>query len=235
VWFAYSPDRKGEHPAGHLQSYSGVLQADGYAGFNRLYEKGRIVEAACWAHVRRKFHDLYQAHRSPIAKEALERIAQLYGIEQDIRGRSPAERREFRQARSRPLLEAMHVWLKATLAKLSQKSDVAVAIRYAFERWGALLRFCEDGRVEMDNNAAERALRAVAIGRNNYLFAGSDAGGERAAVVYSLLGSAKLNGIDPEAYLSLVLRRIADHPINRIGDLLPWNLFPANPRAKEAA
>src|ERR1041385_8545632 len=235
VWFAYSPDRKGEHPAGHLQNYSGILQADGYAGFNKLYGTGRIVEAACWAHARRKFHDLYQAHRSPIAKEALERIGQLYGIEQEIRGRSPAERREVRQARSRPLLEAMHVWLKAMVGKLSQKSDVAVAIRYALDRWTALRRFCEDGRIEMDNNAAERALRAVALGRKNYLFAGSDAGGDRAAAIYSLLGSAKLNGFDPEAYLSLVLRRIADHPINRIADLLPWNLFPANPRVTEAA
>jgi transposase len=233
VWFAYSPDRKGEHPAAHLEKYVGVLQADGYAGFNKLYEKGRIVEAACWAHVRRKFHDLYQAHRSPIAKEALERIGQLYGIEQEIRGRSPAERKEVRQARLRPLLESMQAWWKATLAKLSQKSDVAMAIRYALDRWSALLRFCEDGRVEMDNNAAERALRAVALGRKNYLFAGSDSGGERAAAIYSLLGSAKLNGIDPEAYLSSVLRRIADHPINRIAELLPWNLFPAT--AAEAA
>jgi transposase len=235
VWFAYSPDRKGERPAKHLETYAGILQADGYAGFNKLYETGRIVEAACWAHVRRKFHDLYQAHRSPIAKEALERIAQLYGIEQEIRGRSPAERKEARFARSHPLLEAMHAWLKATLSKLSQKSDVAVAIRYALERWSALLRYCEDGRIEMDNNAAERALRAVALGRKNYLFAGSDAGGERAAAIYSLLGSAKLNGIDPEAYLSSVLRRIADHPVNRITELLPWNLFPGKPAAVEAA
>ena len=235
VWFAYSPDRKGEHPTGHLQNYAGILQADGYAGFNKLYEKGQIVEAACWAHVRRKFYDLYQAHRSPIAKEALERIAQLYAIEQEIRGRSPAERKEVRQARSRPLLEAIQSWLKATRAKLSQKSEMAAAIRYALERWSALLRYCEDGRIEMDNNAAERALRAVALGRKNYLFAGSDAGGERAAAIYSLLGSAKLNGIDPEAYLSSVLRRIADHPIHRIAELLPWNLFPANPPATEAA
>src|SRR5215813_15452368 len=166
VWFAYSPDRKGEHPAGHLQNYSGILQADAYAGFNKLYETGRIVEAACWAHVRRKFHDLYQAHRSPIAKEALERIGQLYGIEQEIRRRSPSERKQARLAQSRPLLEAMHTWLKAMLAKLSPKSDVAVAIRYALERWSALLRFCEDGRIEMDNNAAERALLVVALGRN---------------------------------------------------------------------
>jgi len=234
VWFSYSPDRKGEHPARHLQDYSGILQADGYAGFNKLYETGRIVEAACWAHARRKFHDLYQAHRSPLAKEALERIAQLYGIEQEIRGRSPAERREVRQARSRSLLDALHAWLKATLSKLSQKSDVAAAIRYSLERWNAQLRFCEDGRIEMDNNAAERALRAVALGRKNFLFAGSDNGGERAAAIYSLLGSAKLNGIDPEAYLSLVLRRIADHPINRISELLPWNLFPAKPAAEAA-
>lgn len=234
VWFSYSPDRKGEHPAGHLHNYRGILQADGYAGFNKLYETGRIVEAACWAHVRRKFHDLYQAHRSPIANEALERIARLYGIEQEIRGRSPAERKQVRQARSRPLLEALHAWWKMTLSTLSQKSDVAVAIRYALERWTALLRFCEDGRIEMDNNAAERALRAVALGRKNYLFAGSDTGGERAAAIYSLLGSAKLNGIDPKAYLSLVLRRIADHPINRISELLPWNLFPAK-TATEAA
>lgn len=235
VWFAYSPDRKGEHPAEHLKNYKGILQADGYAGFNRLYEKGDIIEAACCAHMRRKFHDLYQAHRSPVAKEALERIGQLYGIEKDIRGRSPAERKQVRQARSRPLLESMHAWLKATMGNLSRKSDVARAIHYALERWPALLRFCEDGRIEIDNNAAERALRAVALGRKNFLFAGSDAGGERAAAIYSLLGSAKLNGIDPEAYMGSVLRRIADHPINRIQELLPWNLFPADPAAVEAA
>jgi transposase len=226
VWFAYSPDRKGEHPAKHLNNYKGILQADGYAGFNQLYEKGAIVEAACWAHVRRKFHDLYQAHRSPIAKEALERIAQLYGIEKDIRGRSPAERRAVRNQRSRPLLESMQAWLKTTLAKLSQKSDVAAAILYALGRWNALILYCDDGRVEVDNNAAERALRAVALGRKNYLFAGSDTGGERAAAIYSLIGSAKLHGIDPEAYLTSVMRRIADHPINRIEELLPWKLTP---------
>jgi transposase len=146
-----------------------------------------------------------------------------------------AERREVRQARSRPLLEAMHAWLKATMSKLSKKSELARAIHYALERWLALMVFVDDGRVEMDNNAAERALRTVAIGRKNYLFAGSDAGGERAAAIYSLLGSAKLNGIDPEAYMTEVLRRIADHPINRIGELLPWNLFPGVPAKVEAA
>ena len=174
VWFAYSPDRKGEHPVGHLKNYQGILQADGYAGFNKLYETGAIVEAACWAHARRKFFELYQAHQSPVAKEALERIAQLYAIEKEIRGRPPGERRDVRQSRSRPVLDAMHLWLKAMMAKLSRKSDVAKAIHYALERWPALLLFLEDGRAEMDNNAAERALRAVAIGRKNYLFAGSE-------------------------------------------------------------
>jgi len=224
VWFAYSPDRKSEHPANHLATFNGTLQADGYAGFNRLYETGEIVEAACWAHARRKFHDLYEAHASPIAKEALDRIAALYGIEKEIRGRPPDERREIRNARARPLLDSLHDWFKASLVKLSKKSDVTVAIHYALGRWAQLLRYCDDGRLEIDNNAAERSLRAVALGRKNFLFAGSNAGGERAAAIYSLIGSAKLNGIDPEAYLSDVLARIADHPINRIEELLPWNL-----------
>src|SRR5581483_10217284 len=235
VWFAYSPDRKGEHPMNHLQSYRGTLHADGFAGFNKLYETGRIREAACWAHVRRKFFDLHQGHGSPAAKEALERIAQLYAIEKEIRGRSPDERREIRQAGSRPLLDAMHPWLKAKMSEVSRKSELAKAIHYALERWAALLVFVDDRRVDMDNNAAERALRAVAVGRKNYLFAGSDAGGERAASMYSLLGSAKLNGIDPEAYMTAVLRRIADHPIHRIAELLPWNLCPGSRTAAEAA
>jgi transposase len=223
VWFAYSPDRKGEHPAGHLANFHGTLQADGFAGFNRLYETGSVIEAACWAHVRRKFHDLYEAHQSPIAKEALERIAALYGIEKEIRGRPPDERSEIRKARSRPLLESLRVWFKASLAKLSRKSDVTVAIHYALGRWTQLVRYCDDGELEIDNNAAERALRAIALGRKNYLFMGSNSGGERAAAIYSLIGSAKLNGMDPEAYLSYVLARIANHPIHRIAELLPWN------------
>ena len=186
-------------------------------------------------HVRRKMYDLHEEHRSPIAAEALERIGQLYGIEKEIRGRLPGERQQIRANRARPLLDSMQTWFKATLAKLSRKSDVALAINYAVGRWAALVRYCEDGNIEIDNNAAERALRGVALGRKNYLFAGSDAGGERAAAIYSLIGSAKLNGIDPEAYMTTVLRRIADHPMNRIKELLPWNLYPAVSSTVEAA
>jgi transposase len=235
VWFAYSPDRRGEHPHRHLANFKGTLQADAYAGFNRLYDSGRIQEAACWAHVRRKFFDLHEAHASPITTEALARIGALYVIERQIRGRPPDERQRERQNRSLPLLTSLPEWFKTLLTKLSRKSETAAAINYALGRWQALVRYCDDGLLEIDNNAAERALRAVALGRKNYLFAGSDAGGERAAVIYSLLGSAKLNGLDPEAYLTSVLRRIADHPINRIGELLPWNLFSTGPAAVEAA
>jgi hypothetical protein len=225
VWFAYSPDRKGEHPERHLTRFQGALQADAYAGFNQLYkEDDRIQEVACWAHVRRKFYDLQQAHASPIASEALERIAALYAIEDEIRGRPPDERQQVRHTRARPLLQSLHDWFEVSLTNLSRKSDTTAAIRYALGLWTALTRYCDDGRLEIDNNAAERALRAVALGRKNYLFAGSDAGGERAARIYSLIGSAKLNGMDPEAYLREVLNRISDHPINRIEELLPWNL-----------
>jgi transposase len=223
VWFAYSPDRKGEHPQSHLSNFTGTLQADGYAGFDQIYAAGRVQEAA-WAHVRRKFYDLEVAHKSPVAAEALERITGLYAIEKEIRGRPPDERHEVRNKRSRPLLESLKQWLEETLGKLSRKSDTAMAVRYALGRWEALLRFCDDGRIEIDNNAAERALRAVALGRKNFLFAGSDGGGESAAAIYSLVGSAKLNGIDPESYLQNVLSRIADHPIKRIEELLPWNV-----------
>jgi transposase len=236
VWFAYSPDRKGEHPEQHLRTFRGALQADAYAGFNQLYkEDGRIQEIACWAHVRRKFYDLQQAHASAIAGEALERIAALYGIEKEIRGRPPDERQQIRTARSRPLLQSLQEWFEVSLPKLSRKSDTTAAIRYALGLWPALTRYCDDGHLEIDNNAAERALRVVALGRKNYLFAGSDVGGERAASIYSLIGSAKLNGMDPEAYLREVLTRIADHPVNRIADLLPWNIVPTEPTHSTAA
>ena len=224
VWFAYSPDRKGEHPQRHLEQFSGILQADGYAGFSKIYDGGRVLEAACWAHVRRKFVDLHELHKSTLAEEILDRIGALYAVEQEIRGLPPDQRYVVRQARSLPLLRAMKAWLEQTLPTLSQKSAMAKAMRYALSRWEALMRFVHDGRIEIDNNAAERALRCVALGRKNFLFAGSDAGGERAAAIYSLLGTAKLNGYNPEAFLRDVLTRIADHPVNLIGELLPWNL-----------
>jgi len=228
VWFAYTPDRKGEHPQAHLSAFTGTLQADGYAGYDAVYEDGRVKEAACMAHVRRQFFDLYEVHKSPVAKEALERIAALNAIEEEIRGRSASEQRQVRGQRSRPLLDSLKQWLEETLLKLSRKSDTARAVRYALGRWEALLRFCDDGRLEIDNNAAERSLRAVVLGRKNYLFAGSHRGGERAAAIYSLIGTAKLNNLDPEAYLRDVLSRIADHPINRIGELLPWTIAPVH-------
>src|SRR5213082_1138252 len=234
VLFRYSPDRKGERPKAHLTRFTGVLQADAYAGFERLYGE-RIQEAACWAHVRRKFYDIHVAHASPIAAEALDRIGRLYGIEAEIRGRLPDERAAVRQARARPELEALHAWLHATVTTLSKKSELAVAIRYALSRWTALTRYRDDGRLEIDNNAAERALRAVALGRKNWLFAGSDDGGERAEVIYSLLGTAKLNNLDPEGYLRYVLERIADHPINRVEELLPWNVLQQLPTLRLAA
>ena len=223
VWFTYSPDRKGEHPQRHLAGFRSVLQADAYAGFNKLYEHGAIQQAPCMAHIRRKFYDLMEAHHSPIATEAVERIGRLYAIEKEIRGRSPDQRRSIRDARARPLLDSMHLWLKTSLAMLSRKSETAAAIQYALTLWPAMVRYVDDGRIEIDNSAAERSLRGVAVGRRNYLFAGSDRGGERAAVFYTLIESAKLNGLDPEAYLRHVLTHIAEHPICRIEELLPWN------------
>jgi len=224
--FCYSPDRKSEHPLRHLKPFTGVLHADGYAGFNGLYESGRITEAACWAHVRRKFFDVHEANGSPIAREALDRIAALYAIEKTINGSPPEDRRRRRQDQSVPIAEALRSWADATYIKLSAKSELALAFRYMHARWPALIRCFDDGRLALDNNPAERALRGVAIGRKNWLFAGSDQGGMRAAAMYSLIETAKLNGLNPEAYLTDVLARIADHPARRIAELLPWNWKP---------
>ena len=223
VWFAYSEDRRGEHPRQHLKNFTGALQADAYAGFHHLYGN-HIYEAACWAHARRKFHDIHLMHASPTTTEALARIGALYAIEDEIRGKPVDLRLSVRQARARPLLDDLRKWMEKALRSLSSKSETAAAIRYALSRWRALTRYTEDGLLEIDNSAAERALRAVALGRKNFLFAGSDCGGERAAAMYTLIGSAKLNGLDPELYLRTVLAQIADHPISQIQDLLPWNL-----------
>jgi transposase len=223
VWFAYSADRKGEHPRQHLSTFQGALQADAYAGFQHLYGKD-VYEAACWAHARRKFHEIHIVHASPTTTEALARIGALYAIEEEIRGKPADLRLSIRHARARPLLAELRAWMQRAQSRLSSKSETAGAIRYALARWHALTRYVDDGLLEIDNSAAERALRAVALGRKNFLFVGSDGGGERAAAMYSLIGSAKLNGLNPELYLSTVLARIADHPISRIGELLPWNL-----------
>jgi transposase len=223
VWFAYSEDRRGEHPRQHLKNFTGALQADAYAGFHHLYGN-HIYEAACWAHARRKFHDIHLMHASPTTTEALSRIGALYVIEDEVRGKPVDLRLSVRQARARPLLDDLRKWMEKALRSLSSKSETAAAIRYALSRWRALTRYTEDGLLEIDNSAAERALRAVALGRKNFLFVGSDCGGERAAAMYTLIGSAKLNGLDPELYLRTVLAQIADHPISQIQELLPWNL-----------
>jgi len=221
--FFYSPDRKGEHPQKHLKTFTGVLHADGYAGFNAVFEADKAIEAACWAHVRRKFFDEHVENPSATTTEALDRIGALYRIEDTIRGKPPDERRRVRQDEARPRLDALKAWIEATLSRLSAKTEVAKAMRYALGRWTALSRYVDDGSLEIDNNAAERSIRGIALGRKNWLFAGSDAGAERAAAIYSLIETCKLNGIDPEAYLRSILASIADHPINRVAELLPWN------------
>lgn len=226
VLFRYAPDRKAERPAQHLRAFRGDLHADGYAGFDRLYGE-QIQEVACWAHVRRRFYDVHVATGSATAREALDHIAGLYAVEDDVRGRPPDERRRERQARAGPLLDHLRRWLDLTLPKLSRRSDLAVAVRYALARWPALVRYAGDGRLELDNNAAERSLRGVALGRKNWLFAGSDQGGHRAASIYSLVETAKLNGVDPQAWLADTIARIADHPARRVAELLPWNYRPA--------
>lgn len=227
AWYRYSPNRKGEHPQEHLVNYRGILQADAYSGYGKVYASGHVIEASCWAHARRPFWDLHESQGfapGSIAEQALQRIAALYAIEAQIRGQPPDVRRQVRQARAGPLLDDLRAWLASMLAKVPKKSELAKAISYSLARWRSLTRYRDDGRIEIDNNAAERALRGVAVGRSNYLFMGSDAGGERAAAIYSLVETAKLNGLDPQAYLRDVLARIADHPVNRIDELLPWNI-----------
>lgn len=226
VWFAYSADRKGEHPQRHLAEYRGVLQADAYGGYDALYDTGRVTEAACLAHARRKIHDEHVRRPTEMTHEALRRIAELYAIEADIRGCPANERLAVRKEKSRPLMESLYDWLQAQIKTLSVHAEMAKAFGYMQKQWDALNVFCSDGRVEIDNNICENALRCVALGRRNYLFFGSDNGGEAAAIIYSLIGSCKLNGVEPEGWLREVLGKLNDWPSNRVHELLPWNLSP---------
>jgi transposase len=239
--FHYSRDRTAVHPQGHLASYSGILQADAYGGYGKLYEPGRaggpIVEAPCWAHARRKFFELADvdaaARRqakgrkaavvSPLALEAVRRIDAIFAIEREINGHDAEHRRATRSERSRPLITDLELWMREHRAKLSRHDDVAKAMDYMLTRWDAFTRFISDGRICLTNNAAERALRGIALGRKSWLFAGSDRGGQRAAIMYSLIVTAKMNDVDPQAWLADVLSRIAEHPAHRLDELLPWN------------
>ena len=244
--FYYSRDRGGEHPRVHLAKWSGVLQADAYGGYNKLYEAGRtpgpILEAACWAHARRPFFALADieasarrkaegkgpAPISPLALEIVQRMDRLFEIERGINGRSAEERRAVRQELSRPIVEELEAWMRTERPKLPRGSDVAKAMDYMLKRWPGFMRFLDDGRICLTNNAAERGLRGIALGRKSWLFAGSDRGGQRTAAMYSLIVTAKMNDIDPQAWLADVLARIAEHPASRLDELLPWNWRPAN-------
>jgi hypothetical protein len=223
VAYYYSPDRKGAHPAEHLVGFTGVMHADGYGGYKKLYGN-QIIEAACMAHVRRKFHDVIKLKASPVADEALTRIGALYDIEDRIRGMTADERRDLRQYHARPIVEDLKGWMTETLPTLPQKHKLAEAMRYALSRWEALGVYIDDGRVEIDNNIAERAMRPIGIGRKNWLFAGSDKGGERIANLLTLIETAKMNGHNPETYLTAVFTRIKDTPPERLHELLPWTM-----------
>jgi transposase len=224
--YFYSPDRGDQHPRQHLEGWTGIMQADAYAGYNELYEAGRrpapIIEAGCWSHARRKFYELATLRQAPIAIEAVRRIDELFAIEREINGLAAAERRAARQKRSVPLIRELEAWLREERGKLSAKNPIAKAIHYSLRRWDAMIRFLDDGRICLSNNAAERAIRGIALGRHNWTFAGSDRGGQRAAAVYTLIETCKLNSIDPRAWLADVFSRLPDYPASRIEELLPW-------------
>jgi transposase len=235
VAYVYAPDRKASQPIAHLAGFKGVLQVDGYAGYRALAEKGDVSLAFCWAHLRRRFYERFVSEASPIAAEALQRIAALYRIETDIRGRGPDERRAVRQERSGPLIVALHAWLCDRLALISQKSKLAEVIRYGLSHWDGLTRFLDDGRIEIDSNTVERSIRPITLNRKNALFAGSDGGGENWAVIASLIETCKLGSVDPQAYLADVLTRIVNgHLARDIDELLPWAYAEA-PAFKDAA
>jgi len=222
AWYRFSTDRKAARPRDHLKTFEGWMHADGYAGFEELYRSGRVREVACMAHVRRKFVDVQQSQGSAIAEEAIRRIAQLYAVEKEVRGKPPDERARIRQTKARPILGELEVWLPAQLTRISGKTPLAGAIRYAITRIKRLRPYLDNGALELDNNTAERAMRSIAVGRKNWLFMGSKGGGKAAAIAYTLIETAKLNGVDPQAWLTNTLARIADHKINRIDELLPW-------------
>lgn len=235
VWYRFTPDRSGLHPQRELANFSGLLQTDGYAGYDRLYATGRVIEVACWAHVRRKIFENHEASPTPLTTDLLERIKALYKIEDEIRGLPPEERRRQRQERSKPLIDDLRTAIDDALRRLSPKSAMAKALLYGRKRWPALTRFLEDGRAEIDNNIAERSMRSVAIGRKNWLFAGSKVGGERAASIYSIIETCKLNGIEPQSYIADVMERIASGwPASRWDDLMPWNWAPQDNAAQAA-
>jgi transposase len=235
VAYVYAPDRKAARPIAHLADFRGILQVDGYAGYKALAERGEVQLAFCWSHVRRRFYELAQGGLAPIASEALTRIAAFYRIEDDIRGRSAEERRTVRQQRSRPLIEALQPWLREKLSLISQKTKLAEAIRYPLVRWAGLCLFLDDGRIEIDNNIVERAIRPLALNRKNALFAGSDGGAQHWAVIASLIETCKLLGVDPLGYLTDVITRIVNgHPQIRLDDLMPW-AYPAIPRLSAVA
>jgi len=228
--YMFAPDRKAERPVAHLQHFKGVLHVDGYAGFQQLTANGDIVLAACWAHTRRKFYDVAQGTGSPIATETLRRIGELYAIETQVRGQSPAHRLAARRSQSKSVVADLRVWLETQLPRIPGRSTLAEAIRYALARWDGLNRFLADGRIELDTNPVERAIRPVSLGRKNHLFAGSDGGGDRWAVLCSLIETCKLNSVEPYAYLADVLQRMRDgHIVNRLDELLPWNWKVENP------
>ena len=227
AWYQFTIDRKGEHPVSHLSDYKGWVHADGYAGFNGLFGEHKASEVACMAHIRRKFVDVQQSQGSAIAEEAIKRIAKLYGIEKEARGHSPAERVAIRQKKAKPIFDDLETWLHAQLPKISGKSPLARSIRYALSRMPKTRPYLDNGFLELDNNTCERAVKPVAIGRKNWMFTGSQRGGKAMAIAFTLIETAKLNGVDPQAWLTDVLSRIADHKINRIDELLPWN-YPAS-------
>ena len=223
VVFDYARNRKGEHPRRFLGNWVGILQTDDFGGYDATYRTGRVIEAACWAHVRRHFYDVNEAAPSPVAQEALLRITQLYAIEAEIKDDPPERRAQVRTEQSKPLLEAFRAWLETVLPQVAAKSAIAKAIRYALKRWEALLRYCDEGALCIDNNPVERMIRGVAIGRKNFLFVGNDAGGERAAAIYTLIETCKLNGVEPFAYLCDVLDKLPTWPHKRLSELLPFN------------